>query len=57
VLRDTPFAAQVVDVERVFDDQELKQLLTLGRRHDLPGAPLKIDVALDHLIAQLSRGE
>ena len=56
-LRDTPFAAQVVDVERVFDDQELKQLLTLGRRHDLPGAPFKIDVALDDLIAQLSRGE
>lgn len=56
VLRDTPFAAQVVDVERVFDDEQLQRVLTQGRRHDLPGAPLKIDVALDNLIAQLTRG-
>jgi hypothetical protein len=56
VLRDTPFAAQVLDVERVFDDEELQQVLTRERRHDLPGAPLKIDVALDNLISQLIRG-
>lgn len=57
MLLDTPFAAQVVDVERVFDEAELQGVLTRERRHDLPGAPLKIDVALDTLIAQLTRGQ
>jgi hypothetical protein len=55
VMRDTPFAAQVVDVERLFDEEELQRVLTTERRRDLPGAPLKIDVALDNLIAQLTR--
>jgi hypothetical protein len=54
-MRDTPFAAQVVDVERLFDEEELQRVLTTERRRDLPGAPLKIDVALDNLIAQLTR--
>jgi hypothetical protein len=56
VLRDTPFLAQTVDATRMFDDAELRRVLTQERRNDLPGAPLKLDVALDNLIAQLTRG-
>jgi hypothetical protein len=55
VLRDTPFLAQTIDVSRTFDDEELQRVLTQERRNDLPGAPLKLDVALDNLIAQLTR--
>ena len=57
VLRDTPFLAQAVGATRTFDTQELQRVLTQQRRNDLPGAPLKIDVALDNLIAQLTRSE
>jgi hypothetical protein len=46
ILRDTPFAAQAFDVVRVLEDE---------RRTDLPGAPLKVDVALYNLLAQLTR--
>jgi hypothetical protein len=56
-LRDTPFLAQAIDVSRLFDDRELARVLTDERRHDLPGAPLAIDIALDNLLAQLTRGE
>ena len=57
VLRDTPFLAQAVGATRTFDTQELQRVLTRQRRNDLPGAPLSIDVALDNLIAQLTRSE
>jgi hypothetical protein len=57
VLRDTPFLAQTIDVSRTFDDEELRRVLTQERRNELPGAPLKLDVALDNLIAQLTRSE
>jgi hypothetical protein len=57
VLRDTPFIAQAVDASRVFDAQEIQRVLSQERRNDLPGSPLKIDVALDNLLAQLTRGE
>ena len=57
VLRDTPFLAQTVDATRAFDDAELQRVLTQERRDDLPGAPLKLDVAVDNLIAQLTRTE
>jgi hypothetical protein len=57
VLRDTPFLAQAVDATRVFSDAELQRVLTSDRRNDLPGAPLDIDVALDNLVAQLTRSE
>jgi hypothetical protein len=57
VLRDTPFLAQTVDATRTFDDAELQRVLTQERRNDLPGAPLKLDVALDNLVAQLTRAE
>lgn len=56
ILRDTPFAAQAIDVTRVFDAGELQRVLAAERRDDLPGAPRKLDVALDNLIAQLTRG-
>jgi hypothetical protein len=57
VLRDSPFLAQAVGVTRVFDTQELQRVPTQERRNDLPGAPLKIEVSLDNLIAQLTRSE
>jgi hypothetical protein len=56
IARDTPFLAQVVDVTRVIDDESLRQVLTTERRADLPGNPLKWEVALDNLLAQL-RGD
>lgn len=55
-LRDTPFLAQTVDAERVFDPGELQRVLTADRRNELPGAPRSVDVALDNLLAQLTRG-
>lgn len=56
VLRDTPFLAQTVDASRTFDARELQDVLTQVRRNELPGAPLALDVALDNLLAQLTRG-
>jgi hypothetical protein len=56
VLRDTPFLAQTVDANRTFDSIELEQVLSQARRTELPGAPLALDVALDNLLAQLTRG-
>ncbi len=55
VLRDTPFLAQAVDASRVFDPQEIQRVLGQERRNDLPRSPLKLDVALDNLLAQLTR--
>ena len=57
VMRDTPFLAQTVDASRMFDPDELQRVLDRERRGELPGAPLKLDVALDNLLAQLTRGE
>ena len=56
VLRDTPFLAQTVDAARAFDSSELERVLSDARRTELPGAPLALDVALDNLLAQLTRG-
>ncbi len=55
VLRDTPFLAQTIDVTRTLDAEELQRVLDRERRDDLPGAPLKLEVALDNLVAQLTR--
>jgi hypothetical protein len=55
VLRDTPFLAQTIDVTRTFGAEELRRVLDGERRNDLPGAPLKLEVALDNLVAQLTR--
>lgn len=56
LARDTPFAAQVFDVEKVLTDDALVAVLTTERRVDLPGAPPSWQVALGNLIAQL-RGD
>lgn len=57
VLRDTPFLAQTVDASRSLDSDELRRVLQTERRGDLPGQPLKLNVALDNLLRQLTRGE
>jgi hypothetical protein len=53
LARDTPFAAQVFDVTKVLDARTLEQVLTVERRADLPGNPLKWEVALGNLLAGL----
>jgi hypothetical protein len=53
LARDTPFAAQVFDVSKVLDARTLEQVLTVERRADLPGNPLKWEVALGNLLAGL----
>jgi hypothetical protein len=55
ILRDTPFHVQVFDATRTLDDIALERVLQDERREDLPGSPLKLDVALDNLLAQLTR--
>ena len=55
VLRDTPFLAQAIEASRMFDRDELARVVDRDRRQDLPGAPLKLEVALDNLVAQLTR--
>lgn len=56
LARDTPFAAQVFDVEKTLDDRTLQAVLTTERRKDLPGEPMKWQLALDNLLWQL-RGD
>lgn len=56
LARDTPFAAQAFDIEKVLDDRTLQQVLTVERRADLAGNPLKWEVALGNLLAGL-RGD
>jgi hypothetical protein len=56
LARDTPFAAQVFDIEKVLDERTLQQVLTVERRADLAGNPLKWEVALGNLLAGL-RGD
>jgi hypothetical protein len=53
LARDTPFAAQVFDATKVLDARTLEQVLTVERRADLPGNPLKWEVALGNLLAGL----
>jgi hypothetical protein len=56
LARDTPFAAQVFDIGKVLDERTLQQVLTVERRADLPGTPLKWEVALGNLLAGLRGG-
>jgi len=46
----------LVDAERVFDAAELQRVLSSERRDELPGVPPKLEVAVDNLVAQLTRG-
>jgi hypothetical protein len=55
ILRDTPFAMQVLGLAQILDDLSLERVVADERRTDLPGSPLKLDVAFDNLVAQLTR--
>jgi hypothetical protein len=55
ILRDTPFAMQVLGLAQILDDLSLERVVTDELRTDLPGSPLKLDVAFDNLLAQLTR--
>lgn len=55
LARDTPFIAQVVELEKMLDDEALAAALDGERREDLPGAPLSLEVAVDNLVGQLLR--
>lgn len=51
---DTPFWAQIFDIEKSVDDAALQNLISNQRREDLPGKPLAWQAALDMLIGQLT---
>ncbi len=53
ISKDTPFWVQVFEARQGIDDEALRRLLQDERRTDLPGAPLKWQVALNNLVAQL----
>jgi len=50
---DTPFLAQVFEADRDIRPQAIERLLNEEKRDDLPGQPLKWQVALDNLVEQL----
>jgi hypothetical protein len=54
IARDTAFMRQAFDVVELIDDLDLTSVLTDARRDDLPGSPLKWEVALDVLVQQLT---
>lgn len=51
---DTPFWAQIFDIEKSVDDAALQNLIADVRREDLPGRPPAWQAALDMLMAQLT---
>jgi len=53
VAKDTPFWAQVLDVQQGMNNDALQKLLLEERRSDVPGQPLKWQAALRNLVAQL----
>jgi len=52
---DTPFRAQIFNLQREIDPAQIRAILTELRREDLPGQPLKWEAALDNLVARLLR--
>lgn len=52
---DTPFRAQIFNLQREIDPAQIQAILTEARREDLPGQPLKWEAALDNLVARLLR--
>ena len=50
---DTPFWLQVLKLEKVLDDKTLNDVLYNAKREDLPGTPLKLEIALRNLLSQL----
>jgi len=51
--KDSPFWVQIFGARRGIDDEAVRRLLEEERRQDLPGEPLKWQVALRNLVAQL----
>lgn len=53
---DTPFKAQIFNLQREIDPQQIQAILSELRRADLPGEPLKWQAALDNLVYRLLQG-
>lgn len=53
IARRTNVALSGFGIQRIIDDNEIEQIRSL-RRDDLPGKPLVWQVALDHMVAQLT---
>jgi hypothetical protein len=53
LARRTPLVASALGAQRLVSDEDVEQARTL-RRDDLPGQPLAWQVALRHLVAQLT---
>lgn len=53
VAKDSPFWVQVLEAQEGMSNEALRTLLHEERREDLPGRPLKWQVALRNLVAQL----
>lgn len=51
--KDSPFWVQMFGAREGIDDEALRRLLEEERREDLPGKPLKWQVAVHNLVAQL----
>ncbi len=51
---DSPFWVQVLELQKVMDDDKLARVLDDEVRDDLPGRPASLDVALRNLMAQLT---
>ncbi len=53
---DTPFTAQIFNLQREIDPGQLQAILAELRREDLAGQPLKWEAALDNLVLRLLQG-
>lgn len=53
IARDTPFALQLIDIEKGINQKGIDRLLNEERREDLPGQPLKWQVALHNLMVHI----
>ena len=51
--KDSPFWVQVLEAQQAMSNEALHKLLHEERREDLTGNPLKWQVALRNLVAQL----
>jgi len=50
---DTPFTAQVFNLQKEIDPEQIRAILAELRREELPGQPLKWEAALDNLVYRL----
>jgi hypothetical protein len=51
--KDSPFGVQVLEAQQAMNNEALQKLLHEERREDLADKPLKWQVALRNLVAQL----